>query len=111
MEVNSGGYLPSREANPLRASQSVCAKCSIHLCGIYLYSIFAYAIFVILLRLIITFSFTQKLHTLFNLSDVLSHRHPGCSNTLRDDKLPDEVRISYVFVVLLQLNHFGCLHK
>ena len=70
-----------------------------------------YLLTVRLLRLNITFSFTQKLHTLFNLSDVLSHRHPGCSNTLRDDKLPDEVMISYAFVVLLQLNHFGCLQK
>ena len=55
--------------------------------------------------------FLQKLHTLFNLSDVLSRHHPGCSNTLRDDKLPDEVRISYVFVVLLQINHCGCLQE
>ena len=55
--------------------------------------------------------FLQKLHTLFNLSDVLSRHHPGCSNTLRDDKLPDEVRISYVFVVLLQRNHCSCLQE
>lgn len=34
----------------------------------------------------------QKLHTLFNLSNVLSQQYPGCSHTLRDDKLRDEVK-------------------
>ena len=86
-----------------------CVRKALFTCVIYTYS--QYLLTVSLLRLNRTFSFTQKLHTLFNLSDVLSHRHPGCSNTLRDDKLPDEVRISYACVVLLQLNHSGCLQK
>ena len=37
--------------------------------------------------------FCQKLHTLFNLSDVLSHHQEGCSRTLRDDQLQDEVSV------------------
>jgi len=34
----------------------------------------------------------QKLHTLYNLSDILSHHQEQCSRTLRDDKLIDEVK-------------------
>lgn len=34
----------------------------------------------------------QKLHTLYNLSDILSEHQEKCSRTLRDDKLQDEVR-------------------
>ena len=48
----------------------------------------------------ISIFFVQKLHTLFNLAEVLDQHQSGCSRTLNDDKLQDQVSL-----ILFDYNH------